>query len=153
MGPSQRFGGTGEQRYLFQENKGNKDLQMRGTWEQRQFWGTGNIGNADLIFRNKRTMRFISVEQGNRYLREGLMHAFIISPFKRKELQLTFYANATTHDLHGRLCRNGEHIELYLQYLNNSETVTSTVESEHDKTNTLICRPSEFIISLGILSV
>ena len=38
-----------------------------------------------------------------------------------------------------------EHIiEFHPQYLNNPETVTSTVESEHDKTNTMICRPSEF---------
>ena len=35
-------------------------------------------------------------------------------------------------------------IEFYPQYLNNPETVSSTVESEHDKTNTLIYRSSEF---------
>ena len=40
-------------------------------------------------------------------------------------------------------------IELHPQYLNNPETVTSTVESEHDKTNTLICRPSEFYYQPG----
>ena len=75
------------------------------------------------------------------------MYALIISAFIRKELQLTFYANETTTPLHGRLCRDGK---LHPRYLNNHETVTITVESEHDKTNTLICRPSEFFISLGI---
>ena len=30
--------------------QGNKDLQIRGTWEHRQFWGTGNIGNEDFYF-------------------------------------------------------------------------------------------------------
>ena len=74
------------------------------------------------------------------------MRALIISPFIRKELQLTFYANETTSPSHGRLCIHGE---LHPHYLNNPETVTSTVESEYDKTNTLICRPSEVFISLG----
>ena len=46
-GALQGFGGTGEEIYLFQENEGNKDLQMKGTLEQRKFWGTGNIGNDD----------------------------------------------------------------------------------------------------------
>ena len=35
------------------------------------------------------------------------------------------------------------------RYLKNPETVTSTVESEHDKTNTLFCRPSEFYYQSG----
>ena len=30
--------------------QGNKDLQMRGTWLQRQFWGTKNIGKEDFDF-------------------------------------------------------------------------------------------------------
>ena len=34
------FCGTGEKRYLFQRNKGQ---MLRGTGEQRQNWGTGNI--------------------------------------------------------------------------------------------------------------
>ena len=55
------------------------------------------------------------------------MHALIRSPFIRKEQQLTFYANET---LHGGLCKDGE---LYTQYLNNPEMVTSTVEAEHEK--------------------
>ena len=58
---------------------------------------------------------------------------------------MTFYAKETTSPLHGRFCRDGEHIiELHPEYLNNPEAVTSTVESEHDKTNTFICWPSEF---------
>ena len=78
------------------------------------------------------------------------MHVLIISPFIRKELQLMFYANETTSLLHGRLCRD---VELQPDYFNNPETVTSIVESEHDKTNKLICRPSEFFISQGICRV
>ena len=45
--PSQGFWGTGERRHIFQGNKGPK---MRGTGEQRQFWGTGNKENQDFIF-------------------------------------------------------------------------------------------------------
>ena len=40
MRPSQGFWGTGEKGYLFQGNKGQI---LRGTGEQRQYWGTGNI--------------------------------------------------------------------------------------------------------------
>ena len=70
-----------------------------------------------LISVSRRTKRFISGEQSNRYLREGLMYALLISPFTRKELQLTFYAKETTSPLHGRLCRDGEHIvEFHPQY-------------------------------------
>ena len=36
---------TGEQGHLFQ---GNKGLKMRGTGEQKQFWGTGNLRNQDV---------------------------------------------------------------------------------------------------------
>ena len=35
------------------------------------------------------------------------------------------------------------------EYLNNTETVTSTVELDHDKINTLNCRPSEFCYQPG----
>ena len=57
------------------------------------------------------------------------MHALIISPFKQKELQLAIYENEATSLLHGRLSRDGEYIiEFHPQYLNNLETVTSTVE-------------------------
>ena len=51
--PSQGLWGTGGQWYLFQWNK---CLKMKGTGAQRQFWGTGNIGNRDFNFgehRNK----------------------------------------------------------------------------------------------------
>ena len=36
---------------------------MRGTGEQRQLLGTGNIGNQDFDFGEKRTKRIISGEQ------------------------------------------------------------------------------------------
>ena len=99
------------------------------------------MGSSRGVTGNRGTKVFI--------LREGLIHAVIISPCKelqlQKELQLTFYANETTSPLHGRFSREGEHIiEFHPQYFDNPETVTSTVESEHDKTNTLICQFSEF---------
>ena len=50
MGPSQGFRGTGEQRFLFKEKKETKDLQTRETWEQRKFWGKGDIENEDFDF-------------------------------------------------------------------------------------------------------
>ena len=43
----QGFLGTGEQGHLFQGNKGQN---LRRTWEQRQYWGTGNIENKFSIF-------------------------------------------------------------------------------------------------------
>ena len=72
------------------------------------------------------------------------MYALMISTFVRRELQLSFYANKTTCPVHGIPCREGEcSIELYLQCFENPETVTSTVESEHDKTNTMTCTAHE----------
>ena len=45
---------------------------------------------------------------------DGLMHALIISPFIRRELQLSFYAKETKSPVHGRPCREGEHsIDFY----------------------------------------
>ena len=47
--------------------QGNKGQILRGTGEQRQYWGTGNIRKH--IFRflgNRGTSQFISGEQGNR---------------------------------------------------------------------------------------
>ena len=79
------------------------------------------------------------------------MHALIISPFIWRDLPLSFYANETTSSLHGRPCR-----DLYPQCFNNPETVTtvtSRVESEHNKTNTTTCALSEYIISLSIRKV
>ena len=65
------------------------------------------------------------------------MYAFMISAFVRRELQLSFYANETSSPVHGILCREGERsIEFYPQCFKNPETVTSTPESEHVKTNT-----------------
>ena len=70
------------------------------------------------------------------------MHAIIFSPFLRRELQLTVYANETTSSIHSRSCREGEHsIDVYPQCFNNPETVT--VVSEQDKINTMTCAPSE----------
>ena len=46
MRPSEGFWGTGQRGHLFQGKKArNKCLEFRGTEEQWQFWGTGNIGN------------------------------------------------------------------------------------------------------------
>ena len=79
------------------------------------------------------------------------MHALVISPFVRKELQLTFYENETVSLLHGRLSREGEHIEFHPQYLNNPETVTSTAESENDKNQHVDLSAQQiFFISLSI---
>ena len=43
--PSQGFGGIGEKGHLFQGNRGTKAKSLRGTGEQRQYWGKGNIRN------------------------------------------------------------------------------------------------------------
>ena len=62
------------------------------------------------------------------------MHALIISPFIRRQLQLSFYANETTNPVHGRPWIEGEQsIDFYPQCFNNPETITSTFESTHDK--------------------
>ena len=47
MRPSQGYGGTGKYGHLFQ---GNKSLKLKGTGEQRQFWGIENIENQDFDF-------------------------------------------------------------------------------------------------------
>ena len=60
--PSQGFWGTGKEGYLFQGNKGKN---LRGTREQRQYWGTGNIRKQIFDFWGK--SQFISGEQENRY--------------------------------------------------------------------------------------
>ena len=72
------------------------------------------------------------------------MYAFMISAFVRRELQMSFYANGTTSPVHGIPCREGERsIEFYPQCFKNPETVTSTAESEHVKTNTMTCTARE----------
>ena len=72
------------------------------------------------------------------------MYALMIGAFVRRELQLSFYANKTTSPVHGIPCREGERsIEFYPQCFKNPETVTSTVESEHDKTYTMTCTARE----------
>ena len=47
--------------------EGNKSLKLKGTWEQRQFWGIGNIENQDIDFGEQGKMPIFSGEQGNRY--------------------------------------------------------------------------------------
>ena len=65
------------------------------------------------------------------------MYALMISAFEWRELQLSFYANETSL-AHGIPCREGEStIKFYPQCFKNPEMVASTVESEHDKTNTM----------------
>ena len=55
--------------------QGNKNLKMKGTGEQRQFWGTGNIEHQDFDLGEKGKMPIFSGEQGNRcHPREGLMN-------------------------------------------------------------------------------
>ena len=42
--------GNREIRPLVSGEQGNKSLKLKGTGEQRQFWGTGNIENQDFDF-------------------------------------------------------------------------------------------------------
>ena len=51
------------------------------------------MGNEDLDLGEQGNKAIYFREQGNGHLRKDLMHALIISPFIRKELQLTFNAN------------------------------------------------------------
>ena len=153
--------GTWEQRQL---NIGNEDFDFGehgrfwGTWQQSDLFqgnkGTGTHGRASCMpWCLGQDVEFDCI--GSLSLPFYLLY-LIVSPFIRKELQLTFYANAATRPLHGRPCRDGEHIiEFHPQYLNKPETVTSTVESEHNKTKPTHCSvgPANFIISLGIRSV
>ena len=65
MRPSQGFWGTGKKGHLFQGNKGQI---LRGTEEQKKYFGTGNIRKQIFrFFGNRGTSQFISREQGNRY--------------------------------------------------------------------------------------
>ena len=45
----------------------NKGLILRGTGEQRQYWGTGNKKTNCRFLGNRGTSHFISGEQGNGY--------------------------------------------------------------------------------------
>ena len=56
---------SGEQR--------NKSLKLKGTGEQRQFWGTENIENQDFDFGEQGKTPIFSEEQGNRY-QQGRPH-------------------------------------------------------------------------------
>ena len=59
--------------------QGNKSLKLKGTGEQRQFWGIGNIENQDFDFGEQGKMPiFVFREQGNRYPAwKGLKNACI----------------------------------------------------------------------------
>ena len=48
--PSQGFWGTGEKLVFISGEQGTKDQILRGTGEQRQYWGTGNIGKQIFDF-------------------------------------------------------------------------------------------------------
>ena len=52
--------------HLFQGNKGTS-LKLKGTGEQRLFWGTGNIENEDFDFGEQGKMPIFSGEQGDMY--------------------------------------------------------------------------------------
>ena len=56
------FLGTVEKRHLFQ---GNKSKKLKGTGEQRQFWGTENRKKFDFWEQGK--MLIFSGDQGSRY--------------------------------------------------------------------------------------
>ena len=59
---------------------------MKGTREQRQFWGTWNIGNEDFDFGKQKNKAIYFRGTREQVLREGLiMHALIIRPFIRKD--------------------------------------------------------------------
>ena len=48
------------------EQPGNKSLKLKGTGEQRQFWGTGNIENQYFDIGKQGKMPIFLGEQGNR---------------------------------------------------------------------------------------
>ena len=81
----------------------------------------------------------------------------MISAFTQRELQLSFFANETTSTVYlvhakvyGKPCKEEEHsIDFYPQCFNNTKTVTSTGESEHDKTNTMSCVASALYYQSG----
>ena len=47
--------------------QGNRSLKLKGTGENRQFWGTRNIENQDFDFGEQGKMPIFSGEQGNMY--------------------------------------------------------------------------------------
>ena len=61
-------GGFGEQgnKAIYFRGTRNKSLKLKGTGEQRQFWGTGNIENQDFDFGEQGKMQIFSGEQENR---------------------------------------------------------------------------------------
>ena len=60
--------GNREIRPFISEEQGNKSKKLKGTGEQRQFWGRGNIENQYFDFGEQgKKLIFFSGEQGNRY--------------------------------------------------------------------------------------
>ena len=56
------MGNKGKRIFISRE-LGNKSLKLKGTGEQRQLWGTGNIENQDFDFGEQGKCRFF---QGNK---------------------------------------------------------------------------------------
>ena len=54
-------------RHFISGEQGNKSLKLKGTGEQRQLGGTGNIENQDFDLGEQGKMLIFSREQGNRY--------------------------------------------------------------------------------------
>ena len=65
--PSQGFGGNRGKRAFISMEQGNKGQILRGTGEQKQYLGTGDIRKQIFDFGTRGTRQFISGEQGNRY--------------------------------------------------------------------------------------
>ena len=74
-------GGFGEQgnKAIYFRGTRNKSLKLKGTGEQRQFWGTGNIEIRILILGNKEKCRFFQGNKrtGNTHWK-GLVNKFVI---------------------------------------------------------------------------
>ena len=64
--PSQGFWGTGK-REIISGGQGNKCQILRGTGEQKQYWGTENKKTNFRFLENRETSQFVSEKQGNRY--------------------------------------------------------------------------------------
>ena len=81
------------------------------------------IASRGIILYRQRTTKALSRLHGCAGWSAPLLFAYVINRFSHGEAHI---------------------IEFHPQYFNNPETVTSTVESEHDKINTSICLLSEF---------
>ena len=56
------------------QEQGYNGLKRKWTGEQRQFWGTGSIGNADFVFRNRRTEPMITLRNKRTGKPMGRLH-------------------------------------------------------------------------------